>query len=266
MKKLFLLSLMLVSATTFAQFYASLGAGYSIGMPKRVLGIEKTFPTSAKNIYGTYGTGVNGKLNLGYFLNDNLGVELGFTYLMGSEQLIEASVSEESSEKINAKTTFIGLAPTLIYKSDNGLYVKFGFATKVGGKMTEEKTEHHQVGLYTLDILYVYEVKGKMPLGYRGALGYEYRFNHNMGLYFELDYLGINVKKDKATLTEYNSLSKNPDGIVIERTIDDIPLDEREIIYVDKLNNTSPENHRLTKILPYSSLGFNVGIRYSFGK
>jgi opacity protein-like surface antigen len=257
MKKLFLLTLIFASATTFAQFYASLGAGYSMGMPKSVLGYEET-STSVKNIYGTYGTGVNGKLNLGYFLNDNLGVELGFTYLMGSDQLIESEVDGSYNLKVNAQATAIGLAPTLIYKWDNGLYGKFGFATKVGGKVVENYDV--KSGSYTMTE--TMEYVNKTPLGFTGALGYQFEIGTNMNLFLEMEYLGINVKRDKATMTAYEM---KYNGTVVE-TLADLTAIDRETIFVDELTDSSPENHELTEMSPYSSLGFNVGIRYTFGQ
>jgi len=228
-----------------------------MGMPKSVLGYEAT-STSEKNIYGTYGTGVNGKLNLGYFLNDNLGVELGCTYLMGSEQLIESGVEGADYYKVNAQATAIGLAPTLIYKWDNGLYGKFGFATKVGGKVVE----NYDVKSGSATITGTMEYVNKMPLGFTGSLGYQFEVGTNMNLFLEMEYLGINVKRDKATVTAYEMKSN---GTVVE-TLADLPAIERETIFVEELNNQSPENHELTEMLPFSSLGFNIGIKYTLGK
>ncbi len=265
MKKILLLSLMLVSATTFAQFYASLGAGYSMGMPygNGVLGLDEgsnstvNYEFHENNIYGTYGTGVNGKLNLGYFLNDNLGVELGFTYLMGSEQLIGiyeyVSINSETKITTKAKATSIGLAPTLFYKLDNGLYGKFGFATKIGGKVAERSEQVNGIYITKRTL----ESKGKMPLGFTGAMGYEFEVGNNLNLFIEMEYLDVSIKKDKSTLTAYE---ETENGVVI-RTFEDEGCHCSN--YTDETSWW--RSYNLTETRPYSSFGFNIGIRYTIG-
>jgi len=106
------------------------------------------------------------------------------------------------------------------------------------------------------------EYVNKMPLGFTGALGYQFEVGTNMNLFLEMEYLGINVKRDKATVTAYEM---KYNGTVVE-TLADLTAIERETIFVDELNNQSPENHELTEMLPFSSLGFNIGIKYTLGK
>jgi len=267
MKKIFLLvAVLVVSAKSFGQFYVSAGGGYAMPMPQSVLGLAET-STTESNIYGTFGTGLNLKLNAGYFFNENLGFELGFTYLMGSNQDIDTYVNGADNSTTTATATAMGLAPTLIYKWDNGLYGKFGFATKVGGQVIAETTAHDDMGSgYTSDTAYTYEVNGKMPFGFTGAMGYEYSFNDNMGLFFELEYLGINVKRDTATMTAYNTVVKNGSTVVATYTLADVPADMKSIVFVDELTSSSPSNAQLTEMSPYSSFGINIGIKYTLGK
>ena len=132
---------MMVSFAGKSQFYVSGGAGYTLGMPEQILGINtvqtSATATSTTNNYGTYGAGTNLRLNLGYFFNDKLGVDLGFAYLMGKQQDVTtftyAAANASSYQK--ATSTAIGFAPALVYKLNGGLYGRFGIATKVGGKV-----------------------------------------------------------------------------------------------------------------------------------
>lgn len=256
---------LVVTTTAFSQFYVSLGTGYTMGMPSSNLGTKET-DSKIENVYGTFGTGLNAKLNVGYFFNENLGFDLGLTYLMGSEQEVYSYSGSGGSETQKATATAIGLAPTLVYKWDNGLYGKFGFATKIGGKVDVDQYEKNIISstMYS-ETNAKAEINGKMPLGFTGAMGYQFNLSDNLNLFLEMEYLGINVKRDKKTVTEYETKVYAGGSLIQTVTLAQLTAEQKETIYVDEITSSSPANYELTTMSPYSSFGFNIGIKYTFG-
>ncbi|MBK9567081.1 MAG: hypothetical protein WAT22_13525 [Saprospiraceae bacterium] len=267
---------MMVSFAGKSQFYVSGGAGYTLGMPEQILGINtvqtSATATSTTNNYGTYGAGTNLRLNLGYFFNDKLGVDLGFAYLMGKQQDVTtftyAAANASSYQK--ATSTAIGFAPALVYKLNGGLYGRFGIATKVGGKVDvdiygKQPFSGAPTTAYT-ETKAKAEIHGQPPFGFIGALGYEISLG-KLGLFAEAEYLGINVKRKSLTMNEFDTSVYQNNGTLIQAgaaTLEKLPPGNfKEVTY--KESATSPQGaEQLSLVSPYSSLGINIGVKFSF--
>jgi hypothetical protein len=277
MNKLLIFAIaMMVSFAGYSQFYVSVGAGYTNGMPKQILGLAKvqTSPTAitATNNYGTYGTGTNLRLNLGYYFTEKLGIDLGFAYLMGKQQDVETLTytAANASGYLKAKSTAIGFAPTLTYKLGGGLYGRIGAATKVGGKVD---VDIYQKAPYAASPTTAYtetkatgEVHGQPPLGFTGALGYEISLG-KLGIFAEAEYLGINVKRKSLTLNTFDTSVYKNDGTLIlagAATLDKLPAGYFKEVTYEEEASTTPGAKQLSLVSPYSSLGINVGIKFSF--
>lgn len=272
-KILIFLAILFVSAQVYGQFYVSPGVGYSIAIPSAVLGTS-TKQTSATemiktNNYGSLGVGMNYKLNLGYFFNKNLGFDLGLTLLKGPTQTLDSYLYEAANADMSTKATAtaIGFAPSLIYKLDNGLYGRFGLATKIGGQTDIEvyNKAPRDADKYTVTTAKA-EVNGKIPLGVTSALGYSYDINRNIAVFGEVEYLGISIKRNKFTYTEFDTSVYLNNGTIAAPgvfSIDNLPPGyEKETTYGDEY--IGKPNTGLTSLSSYSSVAFNVGLKYSF--
>lgn len=264
---------MIVSFTCTAQFYVSGGAGYTVGMPKQILGTN-TVQTSATastttNNYGTYGEGINLRLNLGYFFSEKIGIDLGFAYLMGKEQDVTIlkydAVKAEGYTK--ATPTAIGFAPTLVYKIGGGLYGRFGIATKIGGKVDVDIYQKapfaaNPTAAYT-ETKATAQINGQLPIGFAGALGYQIDLG-KLGVFAEAEYLGINVKRAKMTMKSFDTSVYQNSGTLIQAgaaTLEKLPTGYyKEITYKEEATSTSGAE-QLSLVSPYSSLGINVGVK-----
>src|SRR3954466_9889999 len=83
------------SASTFAQYgYAGINIGYGMGIPTNYMGTS-TESNIAGTTYtlekGTYGQGLNFGISGGFMFNENIGAELGVSYLMGSKKELKTS-------------------------------------------------------------------------------------------------------------------------------------------------------------------------------
>jgi outer membrane protein W len=238
-----------------AQFYAGLGFGYGMGASERANGTEVS-GTKTMNIYGSYGNGLNGTLKLGYMLNDNLGVELGASYLMGMAQVKFKSetVTEEG------KSSGMRIAPQLVYQLDNGMYSRFGLIVPLFGKTVVTEKDKDYLGS---GVLYESEVEsvGSFSYGFVGAIGYSMELTENMKLFAELEYIGLSIKSGSAKLTKLEV-----DG---QDQLEATPIPMKEFEFVDEIDSAdTPDPDAPTKMLkqkaPFSSFGINVGIVMSF--
>ncbi|MCM2301415.1 MAG: porin family protein [Flavobacteriaceae bacterium] len=282
MKKLLIFVFALVATSASAQYYVSVSGGAQMGSAGVLMGTELNVgKTQATNEYGSFGEGLNAQLRAGYFWNKTFGVELGLGYLHGADQIRDSykTTSGVVTEVVDATAyaRAYGLTAALVYNFNDNIYGKFGAAVKVGGKTVAELTRTTTTPVGPIVTTGEQEFKGRLPLGFIGAMGYKYKLTDKLNLFAELEYLGINVTRDKAEFTAltiaYPAAGPVPAGTW---TLGSAPLAHpvfgtlyapTTIEYVDTLpvNNTDPSK-ALSEVAPYSSFGLNIGITYTFGK
>lgn len=288
MKKTILFAfLILVSTYSFGQFYVSASGGYSIGSAGTLMGTELD-GTTLKNHYGSFGEGLNAQFRAGYFFNDTFGVEMALGYLHGADQVRDSySTNDYGSVVTDAKAyaRAYGLSAALIYNFNENIYGKFGAVTKVGGKTVAEFTKTTASPFGPIVAEGTQEFHGKLPLGFIGAMGYKYPISDKIAIFAELEYLGINVKRDYSEFKEmtvnYPAIPANAlyagspavpamtlsmeNGAITHPVFGTVPTDK--ITYVDELPVSNTDTSKqLSEISPYSSFGLNIGLTFTFGK
>lgn len=266
MKKNLLLALLLVSAMGLsAQMYVGLGFGYHMAAQDRALGTSYATNGDASNIYGSMGQGVIPALKFGYMLDDNWGIEFGFSYLMGGEQTVyedlQPSMYDSYTEKITAVSNMIRLSPQLVFKTEMGIYFRAGLIIPVGGKTMVSRTVDVEFNGTTSNTSVEIENHGAFTAGFDGAIGYGFSLNDNMTIFGELEYVGLRIYGATATVTKYEVDGKDK--------LPDLKTIQIETEYVDEVlttDNTSEDEpfKDLKSSSPYSSLGINFGIIYHF--
>ena len=280
MKQLFTFICMLVLTTvTYGQFQVSVSTGYALESAGMKLG-ETINITETKNTYGSYGEGVNFQLRGTYFFNETFGLDFGFGYLKGADQIVSKVSFPGTEIDAIARARAFGASTSVVYKFTNNIYGRFGALIKVGGK-TEAVVYKKSVfsnaeatalglpnGAYS-ETNYIEDYHGHFPLGFVGALGYKYDLNSNFSLFVEAEYFGISLKRKDSEITEFNTNIVLPDGTVaIEGfySLDNLPSDVvLKTTYEDELSNTNTDStKKLSQKVPYSSFGFNFGVTYLF--
>ena len=280
MKQLFTFICMLVLTTvTYGQFQVSVSTGYALESAGMKLG-ETINITETKNTYGSYGEGVNFQLRGTYFFNETFGLDVGFGYLNGADQIVSKVSFPGTEIDAIARARAFGASTSVVYKFTNNIYGRFGALIKIGGK-TEAVVYKKSVfsnaeatalglpnGAYS-ETNYIEDYHGHFPLGFVGALGYKYDLNSNFSLFVEAEYFGISLKRKDSEITEFNTNIVLPDGTVaIEGfySLDNLPSDVvLKTTYEDELSNTNTDNtKKLSQKVPYSSFGFNFGVTYLF--
>ena len=139
----------------------------------------------------------------------------------------------------------------------------------------------------TIETSYTEDFKGKIPFGTIAALGYNYHIDDHLSIFAELEYMNIAVKRDYSQLRDFKQTFKANLSIGgATRTIE-VPLKDldgftndtyndalrgqvyhKRTNYVEEASKEELENKlnnkKLTEKASYSSLGLNVGIKYTF--
>ncbi len=304
MKKYLLLVAIITATSASAQFYVSASGGFSIGSAGILTGTSLNDDYSvAKNHYGSYGEGINAQFKAGYFFNDMFGAEIGLAYLHGADQNVsyyKTNKSAAGAESISEYTDgsahgrAYGFTAALVYNFNEHVYGKIGAITKVGGRTEAEFSrltstplnsyDIEKAGITSISSVGKADYHGRIPLGFTATFGYKYKLSENLNLFAEVEYLGINVTRDTSEYTELAITTPAiPAGVVGPTAIPSMtwnlgqpPLVHpvfgtiaapSEITYVDSLDplNTDPSK-LLSTTVPYSSIGINFGITYTFSK
>lgn len=282
-----------LATSASAQFYISGSGGYAIGSAGVKMGEIET-DANLEATYGSYGEGLNGQLRIGYFFNDTFGVDLGLGYLHGADQTLRDITLASKGQELNiiGRGRAFGAMPSLVYKFNDNVYGRFGALIKIGGETEVKGTAKAFLPTgalptipvdATLDVKFDRSFKGVLPLGLTAALGYKHNINEKFSVFVEGEYMGISVKRDKATLDSFSgSLTTIAGAQDLTRdqllaTIQSSPalmsdpnIQTLAVLISDETNyvteKSKSENSVLAETVPYSSFGINFGITYTFAK
>ena len=280
MKQLIIvLTTVLLSTTSYAQFEISASGGYAIGSAGMKIG-EIQNANGTENTYGSYGEGLNAQLRGTYFFNDRFGADLSLGYLHGSDQTVSKVRFDGYEVDAVARARAFGISASLVYRFNTNVYTRIGALAKLGGKteavvhqqatFTETQAEAFGVpfGSYS-ETNYVEDYHGHFPLGFVAAIGYRQQINDKFSAFVEAEYYGISLKRKDSEITEFNTNVVLPDGTVAVTSLyslDNLPTGTNKVTtYVDHLSSDNTDTSKeLSVKVPYSSFGINFGIIYKF--
>ncbi len=287
------LTLFLISLTINSQGYISIAGGpsYKAG--------EMDLSKSAGAKEGSYGAGWLAQVRGGYFFNKMLGLEVGLGYLHGEEQTM---FDKTSTLQATGKSRAYGGQISGIINFSEHIYIRAGLVMKLGGRNEftgQLKSKIPKSGLFfTTGLKYlegigtmenevplVLDIKrnnyGKFPLGHALGLGFKTEIAKNLHFFAEFEYLRINVDGDKSELVSFNGKIGNVS--VTRKELFDVvsKLSKLDPKVNDKFNpikplladkstfEEKPDYSTGTQLQattsPYSSIGFALGLTYSFG-
>ena len=123
--------------------------------------------------------------------------------------------------------------------------------------------EEYENNILENKVIEKWKYNGGMAFGISSALGLMYHISDLISVYGELDLVGMSYAPIKGVMTEYtvNGADKLPN----------LTTDDKEIDFVDDITydyNNPPSSAEPSKELkfyfPYSSIGLNIGVRFSF--
>ena len=252
--KLFVFFTVLTSSVN-AQMYFSGFCGYSFASnPVKVENIiVQDTMVSMFNARYLYGKGANLGFNVGYILNENMSLEVGF-----NTQVLTKSKFDNDWSSYNSATSYyyllgingytemenrnIQLSPLFIYTINRGRinpFIKAG----LNFLYSQSMFTRNYTGLGSDDFTEIsYKYTGEWSLGFKGAAGVSYRANKKLSYYCEFIVVNTQYKYQKSELTSYKV-----NGVDQMSTV------------LNKVTELRSNEGRVD----YSQLGFNIGIKYN---
>lgn len=270
MKKSILVAVVLVAAmfSVNAQSYVNISVGPSFAAGKGALTDLGSNAAGLKAEEGSYDAGFKAYARYGYYVMENLAVELGVSYTNGNDlDVLKAQALGGAQTKASAISTSYGGALTAKYDL-GGMYVRGGLTTKLSGSTVSKQnvtTKLPNGADLVLDN--ERESSGRFSLGYTAGLGYQYNLSDNLGIFVEGVYDGLNVKGKESVLKGSNiSLAgQTIDLATLKSQLGGLPAAQAALY--NSILNSLYEEKRDTKnndASPYSSWGIQVGASFRF--
>ncbi len=244
----------LISVGASAQLQVGVKAGYALPAAAAPLGVS-TDGSSSTTIYGTFGSGIPVGLEVAYFLSDNFGVQLDASYLIGSSMVTNEVLTSGATSSMTSKTSQLRVTPSLVFKTDIGLYSRFGLILPLLGNTTTV-IENENGGGPGIPFKQEIVAKGKFGAGFDAALGYQFGIGDKLSIFGELQYIGLSIKRASTELTMYEV-----GGVDLLPNLTD---DQKNTTYEDSTTPTG--NNAQGTSSPYSSIGLNLGVRIKIGE
>ncbi|WP_075340937.1 outer membrane beta-barrel protein [Tenacibaculum agarivorans] len=290
MKRILLILTMIFTANAGAQYYVSFSGGYSFEAHEKVLG-RNISPEGITDLEGSYGAGANTQIRGGYYFNDKIAIELSVGHLFGQDQQVRKVENVPTLPEVDlvARGRVFGASISGVYNITNNFYARAGLLTKLRGKT--EANGSVNIAIPVLDqtgtvvkapaptsIDFTTNFRGEFPLGFVGAIGYKFKISEHLSLFTELEYININVTRNKSQLAKFNAV--RIDGDVVTR--DEILTTFNLLASPSStLADASKESLKQLSFLfrdefiwgtegtekpdsPNSSIGFNFGLMYKF--
>ena len=232
--------------------------------------------SKSEQVYMSLGKGFNFGGSIGYMFNQNLGVELGVTYLIGAETTFseKENYSSGSYTSMYNYTTSISakmlqFKPTLIFCTGLGKikpYAKFGAVLGKGAIYGESAYKSSYYDPYyggdTYKSTHKMKLNGGLAFGVNAAMGVTFPIGSRVQMFSEITMINMSYAPTKGELTEATQDGTN--------VLPDIPVRYKKTEFVDSYTysySSSPSesepDKELKQKLPFGSIGANIGIRIS---
>lgn len=283
-KVVLLMFINLFSIAAYSQFYINVGGGYNLGIANQTLlnianqtlliNYESTDNIQKiENVKTSLGKGLNFGLNLGYMFNGNIGIDLQCSYLLGDETTGEYKYNYTYFNnnyydfgKISLKSQMFRVNPSIIIASGFDKldpYAKFGVILGFGSITLNYLYEEYENNQLQDKEVVKWKMDGGMAFGISSAFGLMYHISDLISVYGELNLVGMSYAPKKGVMTEYNINGADQ--------LPGLTTDGKEIDFVDDITydyDNPPSSAEPMKELkfyfPYSSIGLNIGVRFSF--
>jgi opacity protein-like surface antigen len=219
-----------------------------------------------ESVNGSFGKGVELGLGAGYNLNKNIAAEINLNYLFGGKiDFSDATDSNTPTETETLKGRMFRIIPTIKVSGGEKFkpYAKIGLVLGVGTKLIDESVSYNYIFNGTIDkIEETTEFDGGISFGFKGNAGIDFSISEKLGIFVEINFISQSWAPQKAEITRYELNGVNKLSSL------DVRDKETEFVesYDPNLNIETYESDKSLKIyLPFSSWGFNAGIKLTFG-
>jgi opacity protein-like surface antigen len=231
-----------------------------------------------KSLNGTLGSGFKGNVTFGYMFNPYIGAELGFNYFSGDEKTIGKLNSPLMQSEAKAYLEGLDIMPAIYLTpafSKLNPYARIGLLIPAAGKLHIDSQAYAPNGGgegVDVGVRARTEVESRFSVGFAGALGVTYPIGPKLHIFGEVEFKNLSIKSKSAEIKEYETTAYTPSGNVLVpgQQLADLPTNETHFQFEDEYTEGAPNANEPRKIptqyVNASGIGFNIGVRYSFGK
>jgi len=248
----------------FAQgAYININTGYGLNMSSQNLANFNNLTVGSNSstyeqVNVSLGKGLNLGGAFGYMFNENIGAELGISYLLGAKSKAK-DIYPGGTTDYTLSSKMLRINPSLVIASrfeNFNTYAKLGLMIGSGSIMSE--LNENDGDNYVEEIKY----NGGIALGLSSGIGAMFYLSDNMSFFGELymENLSYAPTKGEVTKATFNGVSELPYWTT----------SEKEIEFVDSytVNSSNPPvwsqpRKQLKQKLPFGSFGVNIGLRFN---
>jgi outer membrane protein W len=271
---LLVLGLALSCATSAQGVYFGVGGGYGFSAAKDQLGPDSKTTIAAASSSTTYtsktfslGKGVSFGAYGGYMVNKNIGAELGIGYLIGGKtvttnEVVSPTPGQSYTSTGTLKSSMLRLTPAIRIEAGEGTIRPYGVIGLIIGLAPKATMESDSAGVHDQITTY----SGRTSWGFHGAIGVKYAVNDKIGIFAELsgNYQSWAPGKGVTTTDTYNGKDQLANQTTYQKETDFSSSYTTNGGSGVATNTAVPRQSSLF-YLPFSSMGFNVGVHISLG-
>lgn len=284
----------------FAQkFYIKTGAGYGIPFLKEPIAFNLEFkckgiPINNPSIYKCYedfeavntsmGKGININMTAGYQINNNFGFEISSSYLKSQPVEFEYVINfapyytGANIDRYIWKSNVITITPSFVSSIQAGkieTFLKGGIV--LGFVSLVQENEYLTIKAFGGNTYNtIREYNGKMSVGFNTSLGIGITLYENLSFFGEISLTNLSYSPASSEVTLYevdgkDSLSRlsvyDKKSEYVDKGTYTYSVDTSDFSLIEDIDKSSPAKY-LSFILPYNSIGINLGLKYrlSFDK
>ncbi len=256
-------AIVLFTGNLFAQgAYVNINAGYGFCMSSQNIdGFTNYSSTSSsytvEQVNASLGKGLNFGGTFGFMFNDNVGAELGVSYLLGGKTKAKDQYSGGTTDYTISSNMLRFIPSVVIAAGTDGIdpYAKFGVVIGTGSIKSEyEDVDDGDIGVMKM------KYSGGMALGLNAAIGANFEISDFMSFFAEVNMVNMSYAPTKGEVTEatYNGVDMLPN----------LTTSDKEVEFVDSYTHSqssppsdSQPSEQLKIKYPFGSVGINVGLR-----
>ncbi len=259
------LTMTVITSGAMAQgAYVDINLGFAAGCGSQNMAgfynsTESANSLNLEQVNLSFGKGLNFGAAIGYMFNQHVGAELGLSYLIGGKTTAKEIDFPQGSSETTMSAKMMRINPSMVINAAfDGLspYAKFGLVIG-SGTITSETTGNDGTDTYTEN----WEYNGGLAMGMSAAFGATYKLSDNMSFFGELNMINMSYAPTKGSMTE--AKLNGTDFLAL------IDVEDKEIEFEDSVTYTGNESSsspskELKMLMPFGSVGVNVGIKLAF--
>lgn len=249
--------------------YVNVNTGYGFSMSSQEIHslnfvniTSDNYSTTVERVNVSLGKGFYFGGAFGYMFNENIGAELGISYLLG-DMFKAKSISISQITDYTLSSKMLRIIPSIVIVSG---FEKFNPYAKFGLVIGSSSIIYGLNDNYDGDI-WVTKMKyfGGLAFGLSSSIGATFDLNDKISFFGELNMINLSYAPTKGEIIEasFNGVDKLPILIIYEKEIefvDRVTYNFENYPYPDY----SKPRKELKKKFPFGSFGVNVGLRINF--